>query len=411
MKTRFVLVIALVLCVGGDAAYAAGEGRGLGLRFREGRPGLPLEGLAAWMGATQYQRADTGEITMALGGQEVRFRIGGRTAVVRGRAVELREPVFQVGGEVYVPISTVRPLFWADTRWTSDRREVIVMHPRTEERLVLTEQGRRQVDMASQYESLYGAVNLDGLRRLLKAEPGRVTARVGEWKEEYGFTLLHLAAQHGHMPVAQLLLEFGADVNDCQISKEAEIKQQDRERALTPLHMAARHNQPAMVKLLLAHDADVNAVTTYAVPRGKKAKNIHNGVTSLKLAAQCGFADVVKLLLKHKADPNLAVQGGDPADYPPIHLSALSWAARYNDLAIARLLLAHGAQTEPRDWLGGTSLSWAARYGNNEMVALLLAHKASVNAEDRAGLTPRRWATQNGFPRTAELLAKHGGVE
>ena len=410
MKTRRLLTIAFVLSVAAATVSSADETRWQGVQMRGGRPGLPFKALATWMGATQYQRSDSGEITMLLGGRETKVRVDDRTAVVRGRTVELRAPLFEVDGVVYLPVSTVRTLFWADARWISDKGQASVVHPRTHEQLVLTDKGRHQADLVSQYKSLYDAANLDELQRALKAEPGRVTARVGEWEEEYGFTLLHLAARHGHLEVAELLLKLGADVNDCQISAEENVEPKDQEQALTPLHLAARHNHPAMVKLLLANGADVNAVTHYAVPRGKKAKNIHNGVTALKLAAQCGFVDVVQLLLKDKADPNLAVQGGAPADYPPVQMSALSWAARYNDVAISRMLLEHGARTEPRDWLGGTALSWAARYGNDESVTLLLAHKADVNAEDRAGLTPRRWAMRNGFPKTAELLAKHGGL-
>ena len=410
MKTGRLLTIAFVLSLTVASVCSANETQWLGVQMRDGRPGLPFKALAAWMGATQYQQTENGDITMSLGGRELRLRVDERAAVVRAKKVELREPLFEVNGVVYLPISTVRPLFWADAQWISDKREATVIHPRTQERLVLTDKGRQTIDLASHYKSLYGAANLDGLQRLLKAEPDRVNARVGEWEEEYGFTLLHLAARHGHLEVAELLLKLGADVNDCQISAEADVKPQDQEQALTPLHLAARHNHPGMVKLLLANGADVNAVTRYAEPRGKKAKNIHNGVTALKLAARCGFVDVVELLLKHKADPNLAVQGGAPADYPPVQMSALSWAARYNDVAIGRMLLEHGAQTEPRDWLGGTALSWAARYGNDESVTLLLAHKANVNAEDGAGLTPRRWAMRNGFSKTAELLAKHGGL-
>jgi ankyrin repeat protein len=395
----------------GAACASTGVRHADRLHFRNERPALPLAYLADWMGARGYDRTSAGRITFRLHNRDVTLQIDSTDALIKGRPIQLRSEPFDSAGVAYLPVESVRSVFWTDPTWDSRTGQVTVIDPRTERRLVLSARGPLREDPTAEYAALYGAADLAGIEQLLGDEPVRITQRFGEWEEEYGVTLLHMAARHGHIEVAQMLLDRGADVHDAQITLDEDAEDAVREAALTPLHLAVRHNHRAMVQLLLARGADVNAASTYAVPRGKNPKNVHNGVTPLKLAAQCGYEEMVELLLERGADPNLAAAGGEPADYPPVQLSALMWAARYNDLGIARKLLQHGAQTEPRDWLGWTALSWAARYGNDEMVELLLAHKADVNAPDRSGLTPRRWAAQHGFTQTAALLARHGGEE
>jgi ankyrin repeat protein len=63
---------------------------------------------------------------------------------------------------------------------------------------------------------------------------------------DIGQTVLHRAAQNGHIKVMKLLLEHGADVNARD------------DRGQTPLIIAAGASDPAMVRLLLSYHADVN---------------------------------------------------------------------------------------------------------------------------------------------------------
>src|SRR5687768_3080681 len=67
-------------------------------------------------------------------------------------------------------------------------------------------------------------------------------------RDALGSTPLHRAAWKGHLAVAQLLLDHGADPNT-----------QDRNEHYggTPLHAAAHGNQKALVALLLARGADL----------------------------------------------------------------------------------------------------------------------------------------------------------
>jgi len=81
-------------------------------------------------------------------------------------------------------------------------------------------------------------------------------------------TPLILASRDGHLDIARLLIEHGADVNG------ADVNWIDGERA-TPLILAAHKNHPAVAKLLLEHGADPSTVDdfgetarSYAARRG-----------------------------------------------------------------------------------------------------------------------------------------------
>lgn len=63
------------------------------------------------------------------------------------------------------------------------------------------------------------------------------------------YTPLHRAAYENHLEVAELLLQYNADVN-----AQTDFK-------WTPLHSACKWNHPDMVALLLQHDADINALS------------------------------------------------------------------------------------------------------------------------------------------------------
>lgn len=64
--------------------------------------------------------------------------------------------------------------------------------------------------------------------------------------DKWGCTALHFAAEAGHLEIATLLLETGADVNATN------------RFAHTPLHNAAREGRLELVNLLLAKGAEVN---------------------------------------------------------------------------------------------------------------------------------------------------------
>ena len=109
--------------------------------------------------------------------------------------------------------------------------------------------------------------------------------------EEDGETSLHKAARFGHMAIARLLLERGADVDKSDLS------------GWTPLFVASTEGKRSICQLLLDAGAE---------PR---RKNMF-GRTALHYAASCGQIDVIKLLLERGADPNATCKYGEtPLQY------------------------------------------------------------------------------------------------
>lgn len=87
--------------------------------------------------------------------------------------------------------------------------------------------------------------------------------------------LLHLAAEHGKLEVAQLLIDHGAKINRFNDSFK------------TPLHLAATYGHTAVVDMLLKHGALLNENTNRYVDENP-----------LHIAAKYGHTEVVRLLLQ-----------------------------------------------------------------------------------------------------------------
>ena len=90
-------------------------------------------------------------------------------------------------------------------------------------------------------------------------------------------TSLHLTSREGHVQVARLLIEHGAD---------PAAKSKD---GTTPLHRASEEGQMDVALLLIEHGAD-------AAAQGK------NGTTPLHRASERGHVNVARLLIEHGAD-------------------------------------------------------------------------------------------------------------
>jgi ankyrin repeat protein len=79
-------------------------------------------------------------------------------------------------------------------------------------------------------------------------------------------------------------------------------------------------------------------------------------------------------------------------------------------VAIAKTLLACGADVSARQTDNFSPLHGAAQNGQLEMVKLLLAHGAELNAKG-GGRTPLVIALEQGHQDVAGLLRQHGGKE
>ncbi|XP_053623238.1 poly [ADP-ribose] polymerase tankyrase isoform X2 [Plodia interpunctella] len=241
-------------------------------------------------------------------------------------------------------------------------------------------------------------------------------------------TPLHFAAGYNRLPLAQLLLQRGADVH----AKD--------KGGLVPLHNACSYGHYEVTEALVSAGAGVNAADLWRF-------------TPLHEAAAKGKADIVRLLLKHGADPLRRNRDGltplqlvpaadaDTADAlrgdaalldaakrgdlararklitpqnvncrdthgrnsTPLHL-----AAGYNNLEVAEALLAAGAAVSARDKGGLVPLHNAASYGHLELAALLLRAGTPPNATDRWGFTPLHEAAHKARTQLCALLLAHG---
>ena len=146
---------------------------------------------------------------------------------------------------------------------------------------------------------------------------------------------------------------------------------------------AAARQDWQQVRNLLDEGADVNA------PRA-------DGVTALLWAAHWNDIGTVEFLLDAGADPNAADDHG---------VTPLMRASENASVAVARALLAAGANPSTAQTSGLTALMIAAGTGNRDVVRALLTHGAEVNAVTRnSGVTALMWAVEAPHPDIVHVL-------
>jgi len=241
-------------------------------------------------------------------------------------------------------------------------------------------------------------------------------------------TPLMFAAREGHVEVARLLLDAGAEVNAA-----------DR-NGITPLFMAIGSNRIPAARLLVERGADIHATDWYGRTPLFAAVEIRNVdlhyVTFEHMLTPADRADVldfIELLLDRGADPDIRVGevvplrswmyllGGslawvDFTGQTPFLLASLS-----GDVSTMRLLLQHGADPHSTTFGGTTALMAAAgvnwvvnqTYDEGEpalleAVQLCLELGMDVNATNSMGLTALMGAANRGSDAIIEFLVANG---
>jgi uncharacterized protein len=122
--------------------------------------------------------------------------------------------------------------------------------------------------------------------------------------------------------------------------------------------------------------------------------------TRLADAVQNSDRPAIRSLLAKKVDVN-ALQGDGT--------TALHWAAFNDDLEVAKLLLAAGANVKATTRIGAiTPLFLACKNGSAPMIELLLKGGADLNSATETGTTALMMAASAGNPEALKVLIAHG---
>jgi ankyrin repeat protein len=172
----------------------------------------------------------------------------------------------------------------------------------------------------------------------------------------------------------------------------------------TPLHLAAEHDHAEVAELLLDAGADLEAWTSW-------------GATPLQWAGVLGSRRAADVLLAHGARLTLASAAGlglmDALARLSEHDGAVSaafvLACRNGHTDAARFLLERGADVDARGFFGATGLHWAAINGHVDTVRFLLEAGADATLRDtQFDSHALGWAREGGHePVVATLDARN----
>lgn len=242
------------------------------------------------------------------------------------------------------------------------------------------------------------------------------SAKTVDQRDSHHASALLLAARSEHVSVVRQLLEAGADVSTKDVNSQ------------TPLHEAAANGNSGIVTILLRYGADISSRNSQdKIPLHLALESSHpvvalqlldsalslqqsqetnqfncdaidvNGNSPMILAIEWEQQAVVRALVDHGAD--VALVG-------PRGRTALHIAARFGQNVILGLLANKVPSVDIRDNLGNTPLHLAARRGHVESIKELLSAGANQHILTENGLTPLNEACAWGQTRAAEVLMK-----
>jgi hypothetical protein len=290
---------------------------------------------------------------------------------------------------------------------------------------------------------------MDRLRELVAADPTLVHARGGD-----GQTPLHFA---GTVQVAEFLLEHGADIDARDVDHESTPAQwmiRDRQEVArhlvrpgckTDILIAAALGDSALVRKHL--EADPQCIHMRVSHEYFPMINLKAGgaiyqwtlgwyVSAHDVAKQFGHEEVFRLLMERSPDDVKLIAACWNADEAALKMLVrenpeivaglsqayqrqVAHAARNNNLAAVRIMLAAGLPVDALGQHRATPLHWAAFHGNAEMAREILRYDPPLEQLDADfKSTPLGWAihgSENGwhcetgdYGRTVEALLDAG---
>jgi ankyrin repeat protein len=233
-----------------------------------------------------------------------------------------------------------------------------------------------------------------------------------------GLTPLVFAAREGSLETAKALIEAGADVN------------QTTEYGWTPLLVATNNRNYKLGAYLLEHGANPNIANKGGwtpLYLATDNRNIEGGDYPVPKPDMDNL-EYIELLLNKGADPNMQVRENTLSRtiftmqwfFEP-GATAFVRAAQSSDVALMKLLLAHGADPKIATDFGDTALTAAGGIGwvegvtyerspkeNLEAVRMLLDLGLDPNAANHDGRTALMGAAHKGRNDVIQLLVDRG---
>ena len=219
---------------------------------------------------------------------------------------------------------------------------------------------------------------------------------------------LLVATVRGHVPVAELLLEHGADAGFVEagygplhwasgvwesLTAKAYGEASEGEWAVLA-GIRPRDEKLRLVAALLEHGADPNAPMTASLPRqgsGMAKTGRQAGATPFLIAAASADLDVMRLLLEHGADAELVTEDGNTA----LIMAAGIGSATNEEIVpesdrveALRFLFDAGARLDDANELGETALHGAVYGDHVDVIQFLADAGANLNLKNKVGQTP-----------------------
>ena len=241
-----------------------------------------------------------------------------------------------------------------------------------------------------------------------------------------GMSPLLYAARQGHVEVAELLLDAGADLN----ARES--------NDIWPLLIAISNNQMPMAEFLLQQDGVlINSQDWYGRSPIWEAVNVRNlyvhNATYVNGVDRAPVLELIKHLIDKGADLNVRTKESPPARQHLLEITGtLEWvdftgqtpflsAALAGDVTVMKLLLEHGADpmintfqgTSPLMAAAGVNWVVAQTYTEGEeqlLAAVKLCHELGmdVNQQNSMGITALMGAANRGSDSIIRYLVEQG---
>ena len=195
---------------------------------------------------------------------------------------------------------------------------------------------------------------------------------------------LLLAAQHGHVTIAEMLLDAGADFDKCNQSW-----------GCSPLLLASQGGHRNLVTLLLNRGADLELSDRGGkTPLMAAAENGHVAVVKSLLSlgarvdAVSGFEKVPQEIRALMNSSHISATEMEELKDPYKKSTALLKACWGGHLDIVELLVQNGCNTEVQTYFGNTPLHICSLRGYDYLLHYLVQRKFPLDVQNRLGETP-----------------------